>query len=95
MYVSNYELVTQNLLFGQCWFYQILQVLVSSPIELSVVARNATGHANKDGLQMSSFRIPGGLQASLSIPAQYSAFPGIINGGIVATLFDCHGVRPA
>ena len=51
------------------------------------------GHANKGGLRMSSFRIPGGLQASLPIPAQYSAFPGIINGGIVSTIFDCHGAR--
>ena len=51
----------------------------------------AAGHSNKEGLQLESHRIPGGQQASLSIPARYSAFPGIVNGGIVSTIFDCHG----
>ncbi len=50
-----------------------------------------TGHSNPAGLGLQSFRIPGGLQATVQLPARYKAFPGIINGGIVSTVFDCHG----
>ena len=49
------------------------------------------GHSNTDGLGLQSFRIPGGLHATLQLPARYKAFPGIMNGGIVSTVFDCHG----
>jgi len=51
------------------------------------------GHSNPDGLQLRSFRVPGGLQATVQLAARYKAFPGIINGGIVSTIFDCHGAR--
>lgn len=30
-------------------------------------------------------------QASISLSDKYQAFPGIINGGILSTIFDCHG----
>lgn len=49
------------------------------------------GPASEEGLRLRSFRIPGGLEATTKLPAKYQAFPGIINGGIISTLFDCHG----
>lgn len=49
------------------------------------------GPAAPDGLHLRSFRVPGGLEASVSLDPKYNAFPGIINGGIVSALFDCHG----
>lgn len=35
--------------------------------------------------------MPGGLEATLTLDKKYCAFPGIINGGIVSAIFDCHG----
>lgn len=49
------------------------------------------GPASPEGLHLRSFRIPGGLEASIILDSKYCAFPGIINGGIISTLFDCHG----
>jgi len=49
------------------------------------------GPAAPDGLHLRSFRVPGGLEASVSLNPKYCAFPGIVNGGIVSALFDCHG----
>ncbi|GAX79890.1 hypothetical protein CEUSTIGMA_g7330.t1 [Chlamydomonas eustigma] len=49
------------------------------------------GPAHPDGLHLSSKRIKNGLEAHLSIPSKYCAFPGIVNGGIVSTIIDCHG----
>ncbi|PSC69292.1 thioesterase superfamily [Micractinium conductrix] len=49
------------------------------------------GPAAGDGLNLRSYRIPGGLEATVELSAKYSAFPGIINGGVVQALFDCHG----
>jgi hypothetical protein len=49
------------------------------------------GPAAPDGLHLRSFRVPGGLEASVSLDNKYCAFPGIVNGGIVSALFDCHG----
>jgi acyl-coenzyme A thioesterase PaaI-like protein len=49
------------------------------------------GPAAVDGLHLRSFRCPGGLEASVVLDKKYCAFPGIINGGIVSALFDCHG----
>lgn len=40
---------------------------------------------------MRSFRVPGGLEARVTLDSKYCAFPGIINGGIISALFDCHG----
>lgn len=50
-----------------------------------------TGPQNKQGLQLRSFRIVGGLEAQVQLPRAYQAFPGIVNGGAVGGLFDCHG----
>lgn len=49
------------------------------------------GPAAEDGLHLRSFRIPGGLEASVVLDRKYCAFPGIINGGIITSLFDCQG----
>jgi acyl-coenzyme A thioesterase PaaI-like protein len=49
------------------------------------------GPSAPDGLKLQSYRIENGLEARVSIDPKFCAFPGIINGGIVATLFDCHG----
>lgn len=49
------------------------------------------GPAALDGLKLQSYRVEDGLEAIVSIDKKYCAFPGIVNGGIVATLFDCHG----
>ncbi|CAL5219195.1 g984 [Coccomyxa viridis] len=49
------------------------------------------GPAADDGLHLKSFRVENGLSATVQLPSKYQAFPGIINGGIVSSLFDCHG----
>lgn len=49
------------------------------------------GPASEGGLNLKSFRAENGLIAKATLSQQFQAFPGIINGGIVSTLFDCHG----
>ena len=49
------------------------------------------GKCNEDGLQLKSYRIKGGLLAKISLQKKHLCFPGIISGGIITTLFDCHG----
>lgn len=50
------------------------------------------GPAADAGLGLRSFRAAGGgLVARTTLDAHYQAFPGIVNGGIVSALFDCHG----
>ncbi|CAK0745314.1 hypothetical protein CVIRNUC_001611 [Coccomyxa viridis] len=49
------------------------------------------GPAAKDGLHLKSFRVQNGLSATVRLDKKYQAFPGIINGGIISALFDCHG----
>lgn len=49
------------------------------------------GPAANDGLKLKSFRSKDGMEALVTIDPKYCAFPGIVNGGIVAALFDCHG----
>ena len=49
------------------------------------------GPQNQQGLQLRSFRIDGGLEGRVQLPKAYQAFPGIVNGGAVGGLFDCHG----
>jgi hypothetical protein len=50
------------------------------------------GPASADGLRLASFRAAnGGLTARTRLASKYQAFPGIINGGAISTLFDCHG----
>lgn len=49
------------------------------------------GPAHPDGLHLKSKRIQNGLEATIVIPTKFCAFPGIVNGGIISTLMDCHG----
>jgi hypothetical protein len=46
------------------------------------------GPSHPDGLHLRSMRHHGGLQAHVSVPKRYCAFPGILNGGIISTLLD-------
>ena len=49
------------------------------------------GPANEKGLQIKSFRTENGLKMEFETKDEHKAFPGIINGGIISTLLDCHG----
>jgi acyl-coenzyme A thioesterase PaaI-like protein len=49
------------------------------------------GPANEKGLQIKSFRTDDGLEMIFETRKEHQAFPGIINGGIISTLLDCHG----
>ena len=49
------------------------------------------GPANKKGLRIKSFRNDEGLEMEFETSEEHQAFPGIINGGIIGTLLDCHG----
>ena len=49
------------------------------------------GPLNEDGLQLKSYRSDGGLIAEFKCEEKHQAFPGVINGGIIGSLIDCHG----
>ena len=49
------------------------------------------GPANEHGLQIDSFRTAEGLTMDFVPADHHQAFPGMINGGIIGTLLDCHG----
>ena len=49
------------------------------------------GPANLDGLRIESHRIDNGLVMEYLPNESHQAFPGMINGGIIGTLLDCHG----
>ena len=49
------------------------------------------GPANADGLQIRSFPTEEGLEMWFEPIEAHQAFPGMINGGIIGTLLDCHG----
>ena len=49
------------------------------------------GPANQQGLQINSTRIENGLSMEYIPEQHHQAFPGMINGGIIGTLLDCHG----
>ncbi|CAD7700963.1 unnamed protein product [Ostreobium quekettii] len=49
------------------------------------------GPANRNGLQLKSTRTERGLEGNLSIPDKFLAFPGVINGGVVSSILECHG----
>jgi acyl-coenzyme A thioesterase PaaI-like protein len=49
------------------------------------------GPANKEGLRIKSFRDGEGLRMTFQPQAHHQAFPGVINGGIIGALLDCHG----
>ena len=49
------------------------------------------GPSNEDGLKIRSFRGENGLEMEVGPTEEQQAFPGMINGGIIGTLLDCHG----
>lgn len=49
------------------------------------------GPANEEGLRIDSTRIDNGLELRFTPEDHHQAFPGMINGGIIGTLLDCHG----
>jgi len=51
------------------------------------------GPANRYGLHIRSFPVPdesGVVAAEWTPGPHHQAFPGVLNGGIVGTLMDCH-----
>ena len=49
------------------------------------------GPANKEGLRIKSYRTEDGLEMEFECEKKHQAFPGVINGGIIGALLDCHG----
>jgi acyl-coenzyme A thioesterase PaaI-like protein len=49
------------------------------------------GAANEKGLRIKSYPEGDGLVAEFRPEAHHEAFPGVVNGGILGTLLDCHG----
>ena len=49
------------------------------------------GASSSDGLHLKSYRIENGLESRVSFQRKHCAFPGMVNGGIVTTAFDCAG----
>lgn len=48
------------------------------------------GPANPDGLRIRSFTRGEEVVAEWTPQPKYEAFPGVLNGGIIGTLLDCH-----
>src|SRR5689334_9766457 len=48
------------------------------------------GPANAQGLQLKSFAKGDEVIAKWQAKTHHEAFPGILNGGIIGTLLDCH-----
>jgi acyl-coenzyme A thioesterase PaaI-like protein len=48
------------------------------------------GAANPDGLHIRSFLRDGEVVAEWKPEKKYEAFEGVLNGGIIGTLLDCH-----
>jgi acyl-coenzyme A thioesterase PaaI-like protein len=48
------------------------------------------GPANPDGLHIRSFPKNGEVVAEWQPQPKYEAFPGVLNGGIIGALLDCH-----
>ncbi len=48
------------------------------------------GPANSQGLQLKSFVDGERIRANFRPATHHQAFPGVLNGGIIGTLLDCH-----
>jgi len=48
------------------------------------------GPANAEGLRIRSFPEGDAVVAEWKPEPKYEAFPGVLNGGIIGTLLDCH-----
>jgi uncharacterized protein (TIGR00369 family) len=53
------------------------------------------GPENEKGLRLRSFPEGEGAVATWQAEPHHEAFPGILNGGIIAALLDCHGAWTA
>ncbi len=53
------------------------------------------GKNNNHGLQLKSYWDDEEVVASFTPKDYHLAFPGILNGGIISTLIDCHGTGTA
>jgi acyl-coenzyme A thioesterase PaaI-like protein len=53
------------------------------------------GKNNPDGLQLKSYREGDEAVATWTPKDYHLAFPGVVNGGIIATLIDCHAMGAA
>jgi acyl-coenzyme A thioesterase PaaI-like protein len=49
------------------------------------------GPANPKGLRLKSYEKDGDLVARFRPEPHHEAFDGVLNGGIIGTLLDCHG----
>jgi acyl-coenzyme A thioesterase PaaI-like protein len=49
------------------------------------------GHANPDGLRLRSYRDGDGAVAEFTPWPEHDNGTGFLNGGIIATVLDCHG----
>jgi len=48
------------------------------------------GQKNDKGLRIESFPSPDGVIATFRPEPHHEAFPGVLNGGIIGALLDCH-----
>ena len=48
------------------------------------------GPANEEGLRIKSFVEDGVVVADFDPSPEHQAFPGVVHGGIIGALFDCH-----
>ncbi len=48
------------------------------------------GPSNKEGLQINSFESSNGLTCDWTPEDHHEAFPGVLNGGIIGSILDCH-----
>ena len=48
------------------------------------------GPANEKGLHINSFPVNGDVVADWNPEPHHQAFPGMLNGGIIGALLDCH-----
>ena len=65
----------------------------SQSLQEKYAPRNACfgcGPANPDGLHIRSFPRGDEVVAEWQPEKKYEAFPGVLNGGIIGTLLDCH-----
>lgn len=53
------------------------------------------GADNEAGLRIKSYMQGDSAVCRFRPDAQHTAFPGVLNGGIIATLLDCHGIWTA
>ncbi len=48
------------------------------------------GHANPRGLRLRSYEVEGGITAAFTPRPEHDNGVGFLNGGVIATVLDCH-----